>query len=66
MTTTASTTSPALAVACRVCGAQPSNACRDSLGRIMTEVHPLRFFAWERAGRPPMPTTTPHDVTQGR
>jgi hypothetical protein len=63
MITTASS-SPAVAVACRVCGAHPGNACRDSLGRTM-EVHPLRHFAWVRAGRPPMPTTTPHDVTPG-
>jgi hypothetical protein len=50
MTTTEST-SPALAVACPVCGAQPSHHCRNSLGRI-TEAHPNRHFAWDRAGRP--------------
>jgi hypothetical protein len=54
MTTTAST-SPSLAVTCRVCGAQPSHHCLNSLGRT-TEVHPVRHFAWVHAGRPSHPS----------
>jgi hypothetical protein len=42
---------PALAVSCPVCRVQPGQPCRDSLGAI-TERHPNRHFAWDRAGRP--------------
>ncbi len=49
--TTTRTSPPALAVSCPVCRVQPGQPCRDPLGAI-TERHPNRHFAWDRAGRP--------------
>jgi hypothetical protein len=57
-------TSPALAVACPVCAAQPGRQCRNSLGGA-TEVHPNRYFAWKRAGRPCSPGAAPPCHTVG-
>ncbi len=48
---TTATNPPALAVMCPVCRVQPGQPCRDPLGAI-TERHPNRHFAWDRAGRP--------------